>query len=384
MTNSFHRVNQSLRADRPIRSTLGVCIGLLLLTGWTTWAFRAHITRYEVSDSARLEADGAAYPVQASVGGRLVAFKLVLGRDVLAGEVLAEIESNDQKLNLEEERTRLASLAPQVAALRSQMESEGAGRAEEGRVLSVSTEEARAGYQEADAQAVLAEREAERATHLRAEGIIAEAEAQKAKAEARSKRAAAEDLEAAISRLEPENAVRERDRDVRLKQITGDIAKLEAQEAAYSASIKRLEYELDRRRIRAPISGRLSECAALRPGSHVSEGQQLGVILAPGKLHAVAEFLPSAAFGKIHPGQPALLRLDGFPWMQYGTVRGTVARVAGEVRDGNVRVELAVNAATRPRIPLQHGLPGSVEVEIEQVSPAVLVLRSAGQLVGTH
>jgi membrane fusion protein (multidrug efflux system) len=34
-------------------------------------------------------------------------------------------------------------------------------------------------------------------------------------------------------------------------------------------------------------------------------------------------------------------------------------------------------------IPLQHGLPGSVEVQVEEVSPAVLVLRTAGQLAAS-
>jgi membrane fusion protein (multidrug efflux system) len=58
--------------------------------------------------------------------------------------------------------------------------------------------------------------------------------------------------------------------------------------------------------------------------------------------------------------------------------------VAGEIRDGKVRVELAVNAASRSRIPFQHGLPGSVEVEVERTSPAVLLLRSAGEAVGAH
>ena len=36
-----------------------------------------------------------------------------------------------------------------------------------------------------------------------------------------------------------------------------------------------------------------------------------------------------------------------------------------------------------PGIPLEHGLPGSTEVEVERVSPALLVLRAAGQFLGT-
>jgi membrane fusion protein (multidrug efflux system) len=342
------------------------------------------VTRYEISESARLELDAAAYPVQASVAGRLVASQLVLGKEVHAGEVLAQVESDDERLSLQEERTRFASLEPQLVALRSQMQSEDQGRTDERQVLSLSIEGAQAQYREALVQATSAEQESDRAAHLRAEGIMAEADAQRAKATAQSKRSAAESLRIAISRLEPELEVRDSNRQVRLKQILGDVAKVQASEATSSATIQRLEYDIERRSIRAPISGRLGECATLRPGSHISEGQQLGVILPRGKLQIIAEFVPSAALGKVRPGQHALLRLQGFPWAQYGTVSAQVARVAGEIRDGKVRVELTLSSASPSRIPFQHGLPGSVEVEIDRISPAALILRSAGDLVGAR
>lgn len=384
MSNSFHRVSHSLRADSGIGSAAALVVALVLLACWLAWAFRARVTRYEISDSARLEVAAAAYPVQASVFGRLVSSQLFLGKQIQAGDVLAEVDSNSERLSLQEERTRLSALQPQLDALRAQMHSEDEGRTDEHRVLTLSTDGARAQYREADAQAALAEKEAERAGRLRAEGIMAEADAERAKAEAQSKRAAAENLRLAISRLEPELQVRNTDRDVRLKQILADIAKLEADMATSSETIKRLEYEIERRRIRAPISGHLGEAAALRPGSHISEGQQLGVILPDGKLQVIAEFQPSSALGKVRPGQPAVLRLQGFPWAQYGTISAQVSRVAGEIRDGKVRVELAVKPSSPSKIPFQHGLPGSVEVQIERVSPAALVLRSAGELVGAH
>lgn len=359
-------------------------IAIGLAAAWVTWAFGAHVTRYEISESARLEVDAAAYPVQASVAGRLVASQLVLGKEVHAGEVLAQVESDDERLSLQEERTRFASLEPQLVALRSQMQSEDQGRTDERQVLSLSIEGAQAQYREALVQATSAEQESERAAHLRAEGIMAEADAQRAKATAQSKRSAAESLRIAISRLEPELEVRDSNRQVRLKQILGNVAKVQASEATSSATIQRLEYDIERRSIRAPISGRLGECATLRPGSHISEGQQLGVILPRGKLQIIAEFVPSAALGKVRPGQHALLRLQGFPWAQYGTVSAQVARVAGEIRDGKVRVELTLSSASPSRIPFQHGLPGSVEVEIDRISPAALILRSAGDLVGAR
>ncbi len=384
MGNSFHRVSQSLRADSGVRSTTTLFIVICIIAAWVFWTFTARITRYETSESARIEVGAASYPVQANVSGRLVASNLALGREVRAGDVLAAIDSEDARLSLQEERTRLATLQPEIAALDAQMQSEDHGGSEEHSVLQVSVAEAQARYREADTDAKSAEQEAERAAHLHNEGILAAADAQRAKAVAQSKRAAAESLNLAIARLTPELQVRENDRQVRLKQDLGDLAKLQAAAATSAATIRRLEYEIERRSIRAPISGRLGESAPLRPGSHISEGQQLGVILPTGKLHIVAEFLPTAAFGKLRRGQPALLRLDGFPWAQYGVVSAQVSRVAGEIRDGKVRVELAVNSVPSTRIRLQHGLPGSVEVQIERISPAALILRSAGEFVGGH
>lgn len=384
MANSFYRVRQSLRADSGIRSGAGLLIALTLGAAWVVWAWQARITRYELSDSARLELDGAAYPVQANAAGELVGSSLVLGKEVQAGDVLAELDDNDQRLSLQQERTHLASLEPQLMALRAQMHSEGEGRTDEHKVLGLSVDAARAQYDEAQAQAKLAESEADRARRLRADGIVSEADTQRALTDAETKRAAADSFRLILSRLGPEQAVRERDRDVRQKQILGDIAKVEADAETSSATIRRLEYEIGQRLIRAPVSGRLGECATLRPGVHITQGQQLGVILPKGKLQAIAEFQPADALGKVHPGQRATVRLEGFPWAQFGTVPATVTRVAGDIRDGKVKVELAVNAAANPRIPLQHGLPGSVEVEIERISPMALVLRSAGQVLGAR
>ncbi len=384
MANGFGRVDQALRADRGLKSAAALSIASALLGAWTIWALVARVTRYEISDSARLEVTGSAYPVQANATGRLVASGLVLGREVQAGDVLAELDSEEERLKLKEERARLASLQPQLTALRAQMSSESEGRSDDQQVLRFSAEAARAQYKEASAQAQLATQQAERAGRLHAEGILSDADAQRAQADAQSKREAAENLRVAISRLQPEMQVHERDRDVRLKQIQVEMAKLEGDAATSNATMRRLESDIERRRILAPITGRLAECAALRPGAHISEGQQLGVILPGGRLQVVAEFEPSAALGKVRAGQPAVVRLQGFPWAHYGTISAQVSRVADEIRDGKVRVELAVISAANARIPYQHGLPGSVEVEVERISPAALVLRSAGQAIGAH
>src|SRR5262249_57750875 len=88
--------------------------------------------------------------------------------------------------------------------------------------------------------------------------------------------------------------------------------------------------------------------------------------------------LRDGAAGGIQPGQPARMRLTGFPWTQYGSLPGEVTQVANEEHQGTIRVELSLHANADLPIPVQHGLPGTAEVVTEHVSPAVLVLRHVG------
>jgi multidrug resistance efflux pump len=382
--NHFGRVSHSLRADTGMTAAIILCGAILLSAGWLGWACCARIVRVETSDTARLEIDSAPYPVQASTSGRLVSNYMNLGRRVQAGDVLFELDTRSEKLTLQEENVRLAALQPQLAAVMQQTEEESQGRADERRVLSFSTEAARAQFKEAEAQALSAAEVAKRAAQLQSEGIMATADADRAKAEAVSKEAAAESLRAGLAKLAPELEVRERERAVRLRQLAAEVAKIEADMATASATAQKLSWDIERRRVRAPISGRLAECAPVKPGSQIAEGQQLGVILPEGNLEIVAGFEPSAALGKIRTGQQATLRLQGFPWAQYGTVHAAVSRVASEIRDGKVRVELAVRSSLPSGISLQHGLPGTVEVEVEQTTPMALLLRSAGQVVASR
>jgi membrane fusion protein (multidrug efflux system) len=97
-----------------------------------------------------------------------------------------------------------------------------------------------------------------------------------------------------------------------------------------------------------------------------------------GELKVVALFAPSAALGRVRAGQRGRVRLDGFPWTQYGSTLARVSRVSGEVRDGLVRVDLTLDTSSNPDIPFQHGLPAEVDVEVERLSPLAMLLRSVG------
>lgn len=163
--------------------------------------------------------------------------------------------------------------------------------------------------------------------------------------------------------------------------LDGERARGSAQTADGRLAIARLEQEIEARRLHAPVGGRIIEAVARPPGSSVKEGEALGTLLPAGKLIVIAGFDPAGALGRVAPGQSARLTLTGFPSTIYGTLPARVERVAGEARDGEVRVELSLLPERDSRIPLQFGLQGEAAVEIDRVSPATLVMRSAGQLI---
>ena len=188
----------------------------------------------------------------------------------------------------------------------------------------------------------------------------------------------------AARRVPQEQTTRDRERDVRLERLRSEIATLEANQSAARAGVRRLGYEIERRRVRAPADGRIGECAILRPGAVLQQGEKLASIMPEGRLLVVAQFPAQAAFGRVRPGQPATLRLDGFPWAEFGSVAAKVARVAGEVRDGTVRVELAIADSAGFHGKLEHGMPGTVEVAVDRLTPLALALRTAGQWLTVH
>jgi membrane fusion protein (multidrug efflux system) len=381
MSTPFPRTVEALRIDRFRGSLLVLTLVTVLLAGWLAWFFLATITRYEVTAAARLEIDQEATLVQAPVTARVETTNLVLGRQVRAGEILVELDSNAERLQVQEERRRLAGLSPQIASLRDQIANVNQSSTREQRATRTAVEQAAARFQEADAAARQAEANASRLALLRAEKLASERDYEQARFDAERQRHAADGLRLEAERLDSEQRTRESDRGAQSLNLQGQTEKMESDGSTILATIRRLEYEVERRSIRAPASGTLGDVAVLRPGAVVQAGEKLGAIVPSGTLRAVAQFPPSAALGRIRVGQRARMRLDGFPWAQYGSIPATVSRVAGEVRDGQVRVELGITPTAAFRVPLQHGLPGSVEIEVERLTPAGLLLRTAGRLL---
>jgi membrane fusion protein (multidrug efflux system) len=355
-----------------------LAVAAALLVGWAGWFLFAEVPLYETSASARVEAAGAAHRVDARTTGRAVRVGMIVGARVRAGDILVELDGEAERLAIGEARARLEALQPDIDGVRREIAAEERAIVDEHRAAAAAGDEQRANVRDAQAALDLAREEAARITKLRAKGVIPELEDAKARTDVERKRASAEAAAAALARIQQDQHTRESDRRVRIQRLRSTEGQLEGETRTTTATIKRLENEVERRLVRAPIGGRIAEAADLRVGTVVHEGESVASIVPEGALRVVAQFTPASAIGRVRAGQTGRVRLHGFPWTEYGTLHVTVTAVADEVRDGLVRVELAVDKPSAS-LPMSHALPGNVEIEVERVRPVSLVLRTLGR-----
>jgi membrane fusion protein (multidrug efflux system) len=382
MPSSFPRTLRSLETDGPKGGL--VVTAATLSAVWAAWFVAVPVAVYEVSESARLEVASAAHPVAAQVDGRVKVTRLALGREVQAGDVLVVLDSEEEQLALRERRTRRDGLVAQAEALRARIAAEREAAARHRAARAVAIGEYRAKVEEAEARARYAESQFGSLARLRSRGATSAEEYQRGQREAEALRAAVKSNQLAAERRERDRDVEEGDRQARIAGLEAEAVELAAGLATEDATVRRLEHAIALREVRAPVTGRVGEVLpAFREGAVVRAGEKLGAIVPPGAPRAVALF-PATTVGRVRPDQSARLRLHGFPWTQYGTVRARVTGVGNEASDGQIRVELELRPHPRSPIPLAHGLPGTAEVEIESVTPAVLALRAAGSYLAAR
>jgi multidrug resistance efflux pump len=382
VSTPFSRTLRSLGAERSGRVVGGLALGALLLGGWAAWATLAEVPVYETTTTARIEVDGGIHAVQAPVAGRVVGSCLELGARVEEGAVLVELDATELEKDFDAKVAERRALEEQLAALDREMaaEREALGVARDAESAAVA--EAVAREDEMEPSARFAERRADRLHRMQTDGVASELEVDEADSTAETRRAAIAAARRGAQRVRLDHERSRRDRLVAVARLDREATRLRAELVLLQPVVERLEHEIDLRRIRAPKSGLLGRIVELRPGAFVEAADLLfTVVPEEQRLRVVAQYDPASALGRIQPGQSARLRLAGFPWAQYGVVTATVSRIGSEAPDGRVRVELAVDRDGSQRIPLEHGLETAVEVEVERVSPAVLLLRAAGKLV---
>lgn len=379
-SSPFPETLRSLERDRPLRLVLGIATMLILSALWLAWLVTASIPVFVTTSSAQLRAADRPLQIVAEVDGRVEALGARLGTEVAARDVLLILDTQAERLQLGEISSAESALELGADALESEL---GFRRRALERALVENRHAVRKAAQEGDNARLAAKSAAEdfaRTSALAEQGLVSESEAQHDEAIAEQLAAAQKASEAAVEaiRIGGERVA---------EDLRAEIAALERQVAETHGDLQGVrarraiaEDEIARHTLRTPSSGRLADIQDFAIGAAVSRGDYVATLLTDEGLSAVGWFPVARGLARIREGQTAELRIDGFPWTEYGALRATVQRVAGEARDGQIRVECQLaDSAASSVIPLEHGLRGSLIIEIERASPFSLLLRSVGK-----
>ncbi|HTU59163.1 MAG TPA: HlyD family efflux transporter periplasmic adaptor subunit, partial [Polyangiales bacterium] len=358
MAQSFEHNLRALDAERSTTVPWAALLLALFCAIFAGWFFGARVDVLVSVDDARLEAREAGHKLQAQVSGYVVAVHEQLDRPVERGEILIELDDSSERREWEQKSLQLEAAVAQLAALRLELRALEDVRAGQRSLRHAHDAEAAVRALQADATAVARERERDRDARLLELGAVSPLAADQSRSLADRERHEALASLAARRRISADQGLLEAEHTQRSAQMQKELALAEAEQASIRVRLLELETVIERRKVRAPVAGRMGTIAPVTVGSFVTAGDALGTVIPNGGLRIVALVPPERALGLLRQGQRGTLQLVSFPWTEFGSLRGTIERVGREVHDGRVRVELGLNAPFPARIPLQHGLPG--------------------------
>ena len=118
---------------------------------------------------------------------------------------------------------------------------------------------------------------------------------------------------------------------ISLRDSGADVATIndaEARATQLRNDLDSIELSIQRSRLTSPIDGTVTFLTVHGAGAVVKEGDVVANI-APAGSRLVAEVrIPNEHIAKVHPGLPAKILIDAYPYQQYGVFDGTVLSVS--------------------------------------------------------
>jgi hemolysin D len=171
---------------------------------------------------------------------------------------------------------------------------------------------------------------------------------------------------------------------LRQAEIRGKMQEAQAQIATAKA-------KKDQRYVYAPASGIVTTLNLKHTGQVVQPGEAIAEISPQGKPLILSTLLPSHEAGFVKPGMTTQIKLDAFPYQDFGLVSGKVLSVSPDskaMENGSqvYRVDIALDRPTiqvrNQKIELKTGLTGTAEIMTRRRRIMDLLLDPIRQLQG--
>ena len=186
-------------------------------------------------------------------------------------------------------------------------------------------------------------------------------------------RAAAAKARAAIANIDAQMA--------RLRGTFGRTAVAELSQSQERSGIAREEVTKSRRRaqfqrLTAPVSGTVQQLAISTVGGVVQPAQALMVIVPDGAVPIVEANIMNKDIGFIRVGQPVRIKLEAFPFTDYGIVPGVVETISRDAIDTSLPGQAERDDKGRP---IQQGLVYAARIRLAR---GTIRARGGEQVIG--
>ena len=150
-------------------------------------------------------------------------------------------------------------------------------------------------------------------------------------------------------------------------EITRRLAEIDSNRAA---SQEKLGYH----EIKAPMDGVIFDLSKKSPGTVVTPKDKLFDII-PGEDLVAEVFLTNKDIGFIHEGLPAVVRLDTFPFREFGEIKGTLSYLAADALPPNeefkyprfpakIKLDRQFLSHTGEKLSLKSGMAVTVNIQV--------------------
>jgi hemolysin D len=131
---------------------------------------------------------------------------------------------------------------------------------------------------------------------------------------------------------------------------TQKLAEAERKHDRLAQDLIKAQSKNERTRLRAPASGVVQQLAVTSLGQVVTSGQALMTIVPPDAPLEIEAMILNKDIGFVRLGQPAVVKVEAFPFTRYGTIDGKVTRISADAVDMRNAPNLSEAAATvRPQ-----------------------------------
>lgn len=120
--------------------------------------------------------------------------------------------------------------------------------------------------------------------------------------------------------------------------------------------------------LRTPIAGKITFFKVWTPNQYVKTDDPIFVVVPPRNTQFARAALPVYKAGKVRVGQSALIKLDEYPFEEYGLLHGTVDKVSEVSLDKNylITIRLAsLHTSTGFQLPARAELSGTAQLVTE-------------------